>query len=129
MKLFVGGLSYRMSDQELQQLFAEHGQVDEAIIATDRETHQSRGFGFVTMPNDAQGRRAIDQLNETMIADTVDELHALAARIGLKRSWFQGDHYDLVPSKRAAALAAGATELPRRPFIEKLRAFREHAQA
>lgn len=66
MKLFVGGLSYRMSDQELQQLFAEHGQVDEAIIATDRETHQSRGFGFVTMPNDAQGRRAIDQLNETM---------------------------------------------------------------
>lgn len=64
-----------------------------------------------------------------MVADTVDELHALAARIGLKRSWFQGDHYDLVPSKRAAALAAGATELPRRPFIEKLRAFREHAQA
>lgn len=48
-----------------------------------------------------------------MIADTEDELHALARRIGLKRAWFQADHYDLVPGRRAAAIAAGATELER----------------
>lgn len=60
-----------------------------------------------------------------MIADTTDELHALASRIGLKRAWFQGDHYDLTPGRRAAALAAGALALERRPFVEKLLAFRK----
>lgn len=60
-----------------------------------------------------------------MIADTRDELHALAERIGLKRSWFQGDHYDLVPTKRLAAVRAGAISLETREFIEELRSFRQ----
>ena len=51
-----------------------------------------------------------------LFGDNPDELHALAAKIGLKRSWFQGnnlrlDHYDLTPNKRAAAIKAGAIEL------------------
>jgi hypothetical protein len=49
-----------------------------------------------------------------MTADTLDELHAMAARIGLKRAWFQDHrlmpHYDLTPRRRAAAVEAGATE-------------------
>ncbi|MGV3617927.1 MAG: DUF4031 domain-containing protein [Fimbriimonas sp.] len=58
-----------------------------------------------------------------MIADTEEELHAMAASIGMKRSWFQDKpgkipHYDLVPSKRAMALKRGAIEIGRRQFIE-----------
>ncbi|ASN83392.1 DUF4031 domain-containing protein [Deinococcus ficus] len=52
-----------------------------------------------------------------LTADTLDELHAMAAKIGLKRSWFQSSHllhhchYDLTPGKRAAAVRAGAVEV------------------
>jgi hypothetical protein len=55
-----------------------------------------------------------------LIADEADcpELHAFAARIGMKRSWFQGDHYDLGPGRRAAAVAIGAIEVDRKTFVE-----------
>lgn len=46
-----------------------------------------------------------------MIADTSDELHAMAERIGVARRWHQGDHYDIALSKRAMAVAAGAVEI------------------
>ena len=50
-----------------------------------------------------------------LFADKADcpELHALAAQIGMKRAWFQGDHYDLVPPKRAQAVTLGAIEVDR----------------
>lgn len=63
-----------------------------------------------------------------LLADTLDELHVMAQSIGLKREWFQdkrsGKHYDLVPSKRAAAVAAGAIELDDIAFIAKLKELR-----
>lgn len=46
-----------------------------------------------------------------MMADTADELHAMADRIGVARKWFQGDHYDIALSKRRLAVAAGAVEI------------------
>jgi hypothetical protein len=46
-----------------------------------------------------------------MIADTEAELHAMAARIGVARKWYQGDHYDIAQSKRALAVKAGAREI------------------
>lgn len=49
-----------------------------------------------------------------MIADTEEELHAMAECIGVARRWYQGDHYDIALSKRAAALAAGAQEITQR---------------
>jgi hypothetical protein len=49
-----------------------------------------------------------------MIADTDDELHAMADRIGVARKWHQGDHYDIALSKRAIAVKAGAREIPMR---------------
>jgi uncharacterized protein (DUF433 family) len=49
-----------------------------------------------------------------MIADTVDELHRMADRIGVARRWFQGDHYDIAQSKRVLAVAAGAVEITMR---------------
>lgn len=49
-----------------------------------------------------------------MIADTDDELHAMADKIGVSRKWFQGDHYDIAKSKRALAIQAGAIPLDMR---------------
>lgn len=62
MNIYVGNLSYSMTSDELERLFAEHGQVDSAAVIMDRDTGRSRGFGFVEMPDDA-GRKAIEALN------------------------------------------------------------------
>lgn len=67
MKLYVGNLSYKMTDGDLQELFAPFGTVQSAKIVTDRETGQSRGFGFVEMSSQSEGQRAIDDLNGKQI--------------------------------------------------------------
>lgn len=62
-----------------------------------------------------------------LIADSVDELHAFAARIGLRRSWFQEKstpHYDLTAKRREAALNIGAIECDRKCFVAKVRELR-----
>lgn len=63
-----------------------------------------------------------------LIADSLDELHNLAAIIGLKRGWFQDKslpHYDLTANKRNAAIKAGAIPLDRNEFVEKMRIVRK----
>lgn len=62
MKLYVGNLPYSMTDSELEDLFAEVGQVQSAKVVMDRETGRSRGFGFVEM-DDADGREAIEKFH------------------------------------------------------------------
>jgi len=62
-KIYVGNLSFQLSDQELEALFAEHGQVNSAVIIMDRNTGRSRGFGFVEMEDDAAAMAAIQALN------------------------------------------------------------------
>lgn len=62
-----------------------------------------------------------------MVADTVEELHEFAAKIGLKRSWFQDKslpHYDLTKRRRTMALLAGAIEIDRRKLVEIIRKHR-----
>jgi cold-inducible RNA-binding protein len=63
MKLYVGNLSYSTTQDTLQAEFSAHGQVEEVAIITDRETGRPRGFAFVTMANEEEGRTAIDTLN------------------------------------------------------------------
>ena len=63
MKLYVGKLPYRTTDQELGDLFAQYGEVVSATIITDRETGRSRGFGFVEMTNNDEAQNAMNQLN------------------------------------------------------------------
>ena len=64
-----------------------------------------------------------------MIADTEEELHTIAAKIGLKRSWYQTDsildHYDLTNSKRILAIQNGAIEIDRYQLIERLNKAKE----
>lgn len=66
-KIYVGNLSFNMSDQDLNALFAEHGKVNSATIITDRDTGRSRGFGFVEMENDAEAMQAIQAINNREI--------------------------------------------------------------
>ncbi len=63
MNIYVGNLSYGMSEDELREAFAAYGDVASVKILTDRETGRSRGFGFVEMPNQSEGEAAITQLN------------------------------------------------------------------
>jgi RNA recognition motif-containing protein len=61
--IYVGNLSYRMTDDELRNSFSPFGEVTSARIIMDRDTGRSKGFGFVEMPDDAQAQEAITKLD------------------------------------------------------------------
>ena len=65
MKLYVGGLPYTVTDEELEQFFAEKGKVLSAVVIKDRDSGQSKGFGFVELEDDAAAQEAINSLNGT----------------------------------------------------------------
>ncbi len=63
MNIYVSNLSFNTSDAELGELFSAFGEVSSAKVITDRETGRSRGFGFVEMPSDDEGKDAMLGLN------------------------------------------------------------------
>jgi RNA recognition motif-containing protein len=63
MRLYVGNLSYNVSNESLETLFGEFGQVKSAQVVMDRDTGRSKGFGFVEMSDNAQAQAAIQGLN------------------------------------------------------------------
>ena len=67
MDIYVGNLSYDITVDELREAFEQHGEVTSAKIVTDRDTGRSKGFGFVEMPNKAEGAAAIAELNGAML--------------------------------------------------------------
>lgn len=66
-KLFVGGLPWSVTSEELQDLFAPHGDVLDAVVIKDRETGRSRGFGFVEFEDDAAADAAVRALNNSSL--------------------------------------------------------------
>jgi len=69
MNIYVGNLSWTMTEQDLQDLFAPYGEVTSAKIVTDKfNNNRSKGFGFVEMTNDSEGQAAIDGLNGSEIS-------------------------------------------------------------
>ncbi len=62
-KLFVGNIEWSITQEELQELFGQFGEVEEAIIIKDRETNRSKGFGFVTYVNSDDADKAVDGLD------------------------------------------------------------------
>lgn len=62
-KLYVGNLSYGITDSDLQRLFEEYGTVESAQVVMDRDSGRSKGFGFVEMASDQEAQAAIDGLN------------------------------------------------------------------
>lgn len=62
-KLFVGGISWNLNDEDLKTAFAEFGEVVEAVIIMDRSTGKSKGFGFVTMSSVEEAQKAMAEMN------------------------------------------------------------------
>lgn len=63
MNIYVGNLSFEVTDEDLQQAFSAFGQIASVSVVKDKFTGQSRGFGFVEMPNSAEAQAAIAGLN------------------------------------------------------------------
>ncbi len=63
-KLYVGNLTYKINDADLQELFSHYGSVQSAQVISDRDTGRSKGFGFVEMDTEAEAQAAIQSLNE-----------------------------------------------------------------
>src|SRR6185436_11356952 len=67
MNIYVGNLSWTMTEDDLRSLFEQYGTVSSVKIVKDRETGRSRGFGFVDMPDDNQGQQALTSLYDTEV--------------------------------------------------------------
>ncbi len=67
MNIYVGNLSYGVTEDELQQLFGEYGSVVSANLIMDRDTGNSKGFGFVEMENQADAEKAIKDLDGSSV--------------------------------------------------------------
>lgn len=84
-KIYVGGLPYATTEQQLSELFSAHGTVASARIITDKFTGQSRGFGFVEMSSESEAQAAIAALNGTQFGGrtlTVNEARPQEPRQG-----------------------------------------------
>lgn len=62
-KLFIGSLPWSITSDSLRELFAQFGEITEAIVITDRQTGRSKGFGFVTFANPDDAQKAMDEMN------------------------------------------------------------------
>ena len=84
-KLYVGNLSYEVTNASLEQMFTPHGNVRSAQVIMDRDTGRSKGFGFVEMTNDQEATAAITALNGQQVegrALTVNEARPREERTG-----------------------------------------------
>jgi RNA recognition motif-containing protein len=63
MNIYVGSLHFKMNEAELKEIFEEYGEVASAKIIFDKYSGKSKGFGFVEMPNEAEAKKAIEELN------------------------------------------------------------------
>lgn len=62
-KIFVGNLSFNVTDQDLSQMFAEFGEISEAVLIKNKLNGRSKGFGFVTFKDDASAAKAVESMN------------------------------------------------------------------
>lgn len=82
-RIYVGGLPFKTTEEEMNTLFAAYGAVSSAKLITDKYSGQSRGFGFVEMPNDAEAVAAMEKLNGTDFGGrklTINEARPMEAR-------------------------------------------------
>ncbi len=88
-RIYVGGLPYTASEQDLQNLFGAHGTVTSASVITDQYTGQAKGFGFVEMATDSEAEKAIRAVNGTSMGGrtlNVNEAKPREERSGGSRS-------------------------------------------
>ena len=71
MNLYISNLSYNVTGADLNELFADYGEILSARVITDRETGRSRGFGFVELKDDDLAKKAIEELNQATYDEKV----------------------------------------------------------
>ena len=67
MNIYVGNLPFKLEEEDLKEIFEEYGEVTSCKIITDKFSGRSKGFGFVEMPDDAVGNKAIEELDSTEV--------------------------------------------------------------
>ena len=90
MNIYVGNLSYEVTEEELKQLFEEYGSIVKTIIIKDRETGRSKGFGFVEMAEKEAGTKAIQELDGSELKGRnvkVNEARERKERAPRRKSW------------------------------------------
>jgi RNA recognition motif-containing protein len=110
-RIYVGNLPYSTDEQQLAQLFSAFGEVIEAAVITDRDTGQSKGFGFVQMSNDSDAQNAINALNGTMFGNRtirVNEAQPRAERpYGGRSGGYGRDSYGDRPRRNGGGYGGG----------------------
>ena len=67
MNIYVGNLDYKVTEDDLENVFSKYGSVSSASVITDKYSGRSKGFGFITMDDDEEAKKAIEELNETQL--------------------------------------------------------------
>ena len=67
MNIYVGNLDYKVTEDDLENVFSKYGSVSSSSVITDKYSGRSKGFGFITMDNDDEAKKAIEELNETQL--------------------------------------------------------------
>ena len=80
MNIYVGNLAYGMTEDELQEEFAEYGEISTVNIITDKYSGQSKGFGFVEMVNQADAETAISKLNGQTVKEMIIKVNQARPR-------------------------------------------------
>ena len=91
MNIYVGQLPYSMTEEELKQLFSEYGEIFSVNLIMDKYTGQSKGFGFIDMPNNSEADTAIKALNKSMLKGR--EIKVNQAEDRRKKSTFRKKRY------------------------------------
>ncbi|MXN92068.1 RNA-binding protein [Flavobacterium sp. Sd200] len=91
MNIFVGSLPFSLNEADLRESFEAYGPVDSVKIITDKITGRSKGFGFVEMPNEEEGQKAIDELNGATVQGRTIVVNKSEPRPGGERKSFGGN--------------------------------------
>ena len=103
-KLYVGNLPYETNEQDLQELFAQAGNVETVTVMRDRDTGRARGFAFVEMSSDDEAQNAITKLNDQQFGGrrlTVNEARPQVPRSGGGGGGGGGAYGSRGPSRRS----------------------------
>ncbi|MBI5220002.1 MAG: RNA-binding protein [Bacteroidia bacterium] len=90
MNIFVGSLPFGLKEDDLKEIFEEFGEVSSAKIITDKFSGRSKGFGFIEMPNIAEGKKAIEELNGAEIEGRAIVVNAAVEKKDRDKGGFGG---------------------------------------
>jgi RNA recognition motif-containing protein len=91
MNIYVGQLPYSITEEELREMFLQYGEVSSLKLIMDRYTGQSKGFGFIEMPNNAEADQAIKGLNKSMVKGR--EIKVNQSEDRRKKKTYRGKRY------------------------------------